>query len=200
MHHLTPLVLGFTAQHPDIQVLLSLDDGSANLIAQGLDLSIRIAPGLQDSSCVAQPLTKAPQALVAAPAYLEVHGTPRSPAELARHGCLVHTLKSPTGIWRFTGPEGEVSVRVRGPLCSNFGEPLQNAAVLGQGISMHPYYMVAEDLAAGRLRPVLPQYRPMELDIYAIFSSRQNLPVRVRRFVDYLKDWAKTPPPWALPA
>jgi DNA-binding transcriptional LysR family regulator len=197
VHHLTPLVLGFTAQHPDIQVLLSLDDGSANLIAQGLDLSIRIAPGLGDSSYVAQPLTKAPQVLVAAPAYLEAKGTPRSPAELAGHSCLVHTLKSPTGIWRFTGPQGEVAVRVRGPLCSNFGEALQNAAVLGHGISMHPYYMVAEDLAAGRLRPVLAQYRPLELDIYAIFSSRQSLPVRVRRFVDYLKDWAKTPPPWA---
>lgn len=199
VHHLTPLVLGFNARHPDIQVLLSLDDGSANLIQQGLDLSIRIAPGLRDSSYVAQPLTKAPQVLVAAPAYLQAKGAPRDPAELARHNCLVHTLKSPTGIWRFSGPGGEASVRVRGSLCSNFGEPLQNAAILGHGISMHPYYMVAEDLAAGRLRPVLMDYEPLELDIYVIFSSRQNLPVRVRRFVEYLKDWAKTPPPWAVP-
>lgn len=196
-HHLAPLVMGFTALHPEIQVAMMLDDGSANLIAQGLDLSVRISPALEDASYVAQPLTKAPQVLVASPSYLGSHGAPQSPADLARHNCLVHTLKSPTGLWRFAGPEGEVSVRVRGSICSNFGETLQQAALLGHGISMHPYYMVSDDLAAGRLRALLPQHEPLGLDIYAIFSSRQNLPLRVRRFVEYLKDWAKTPPPWA---
>jgi DNA-binding transcriptional LysR family regulator len=179
VHHLTPLVLGFTAKNPDIQVLLSLDDGSANLIEQGLDLSIRIAPALRDSTYVAQPLTRAPQVLVASPRYLEREGAPLVPADLARHNCLLHTLKSPTSIWRFSGPQGEVSARVRGTLCANFGEPLQKAAVSGHGISMHPYYMVADDLAAGRLEPVLPQYEPLELDIFVVFSSRENLPVRV---------------------
>jgi DNA-binding transcriptional LysR family regulator len=196
-HHLAPLVMGFTALHPEIQVAMILDDGSANLIAQGLDLSVRIAPALEDASYVAQPLTKAPQVLVASPSYLGRHGVPQSVADLARHNCLVHTLKSPTGLWRFTGPDGEASVRVRGSICSNFGETLQHAAALGHGISMHPYYMVSDDLAAGRLQPLLPQYQPLGLDIYVIFSSRQNLPLRVRKFVEYLKEWAKTPPAWA---
>jgi len=198
-HHLAPLVMGFTALHPEIQVAMVLDDGTANLIAQGLDLSVRIAPELEDASYVAQPLTKAPQVLVASSSYLGRHGAPQSPADLARHDCLVHTLKAPTGLWRFTGPDGqELAVRVRGSISSNFGESLQQAALLGHGISMHPYYMVSDDLAAGRLRAVLPQYEPLGLDIYAIFSSRQNLPLRVRKFVEYLKDWAKTPPAWAL--
>ena len=198
-HHLAPLVIGFTALHPEIQVAMILDDGSANLIAQGLDLSVRIAPALEDASYVAQPLTKAPQVLVASPSYLGRHGAPQSAADLARHNCLVHTLKSPTGLWRFTGPDGaEATVRVRGSICSNFGETLQQAAILGHGISMHPYYMVSDDLAAGRLKALLPQYQPLGLDIYAIFSSRQNLPLRVRRFVEYLKEWSKTPPAWAV--
>jgi len=197
-HHLAPLVIGFTALHPEIQVAMILDDGSANLIAQGLDLSVRIAPALEDASYVAQPLTKAPQVLVASPSYLGRHGAPQSTADLARHNCLVHTLKSPTGLWRFTAPGGgEVTVRVRGSICSNFGETLQQAAILGHGISMHPYYMVSDDLAAGRLKALLPQYEPLGLDIYAIFSSRQNLPLRVRRFVEYLQEWSKTPPAWA---
>src|SRR5262245_32417837 len=157
-HHLVPLVAAFSRLHPDIQVAMALDDGSANLIAQGLDLSVRIAPALQDASYIAQPLTKAPQVLVASPAYLKRHGAPQSLADLARHNCLVHSLKSPTGLWRFSGPEGEASVRVRGSITSNFGETLQNAACAGHGISMHPYYMVSEDLAAGRLQPVLTQY------------------------------------------
>jgi DNA-binding transcriptional LysR family regulator len=198
-HHLAPLVIGFTALHPEIQVAMILDDGSANLIAQGLDLSVRIAPALEDASYVAQSLTKAPQVLVASPSYLGRHGAPQSTADLARHNCLVHTLKSPTGLWRFTGPDGsEATVRVRGTICSNFGETLQQAAILGHGISMHPYYMVSDDLAAGRLKALLPQYEPLGLDIYAIFSSRQNLPLRVRRFVEYLKEWSKTPPTWAM--
>lgn len=195
--HLVPLVLRFTGAHPEIQVAVILDDGSANLIAQGLDLSVRIAPALADASYVAQPLTKAPQVLVAAASYLERHGMPQSPIDLAQHNCLIHALKAPTGIWRFHGPQGEVSVRVRGSISSNFGDALQNSALLGHGISMHPYYMVAGDLAAGRLQAVLPQYEPFGLDIYAIFSSRQNLPLRVRKFVEFLKDWAKTPPAWA---
>lgn len=198
VHHLAALVAGFTALHPEIQVAMIHDDGSANLIAQGLDLSVRIAPALEDASYVAQPLTKAPQVLVASSVYLGRHGAPQSLADLARHNCLVHTLKSPTGLWRFTGPDGkETAARVRGSICSNLGETLQQAALLGHGISMHPYYMVSDDLAAGRLKAVLPQYEPLGLDIYVIFSSRQNLPLRVRRFVEYLKEWARTPPAWA---
>jgi len=199
-HHLVPLVAAFAAQHPDIQTALLLDDGSANLIAQGLDLSVRITPALKDASHIAHPLTKAPQVLIASPTYLAEHGIPESLAALARHNCLVHSLKSPTNIWRFTGPAGEASIRVRGSIHSNFGEALKHAALLGHGISMHPYYMVSDDLAAGRLVVVLPQYEPLCLDIYVIFSSRQSLPVRVRKFFEFLKDWAKTPPDWAIPA
>ena len=196
-HHLVPLVTAFASLHPDIQIALSLDDGEASLIAQGLDLSVRIAPALEDASHVAQLLTRAPQVLVAAPAYLDAHGAPETPADLVRRNCLVHSLKSPTGIWRFTGPGGEASVRVRGSLRSNFGEALKHAALLGHGIAMHPRYMVAEELAAGSLSVVLPRYEPLGLDIYVIFSTRQNLPARVRAFMQFLKDWARSPPDWA---
>lgn len=199
-HHLAPLLAEFAARHPDIQIALAIDDGTANLITQGLDLSIRIAPALADASAITEPLTKAPQVLVAAPAYLARRGTPQSPADLARHNCLVHSLKSPTSLWSFTGPGGAVSVRVRGSITSNLGEALKHAALLGHGLSMHPTYMVSEEIAARRLQRVLPQYQPLGLDIYVIFSSRQNLPLRVRKLVEFLKDWARNPPQWALPA
>ncbi len=197
--HLAPLVMEFVGRHPDIQVVLLLDDGSADLISQGLDISLRIAPALEDRSYVAQLLTKAPQVLVAAPSYLEEHGSPQVLADLSRHNCLVHSLKSPTNMWRFSGPEGETSVRVRGTMSSNFGEALKHAVLLGHGISMHPYYMVLNDLTAGRLIAVLPQYKPLSLDIFVIYSSKQNLPLRVRKFLEFLKNWAKTPPAWAIP-
>ncbi len=196
-HHLLPLVARFTEIHPDIRILLLLDDGSANLITQGIDLSLRIGPAPDDAGHVAVPLTRAAQVLVASRRYLDAHGTPRTPADLAGHNCLVHALKSPTNIWRFSGAAGEVSVRVRGTVCANFGEPLHHAALAGHGIAMHPYYMVADDLKAKRLAVVLPDYEPLELDIYVVYPTREHLPARTRRFVEFLKRWAKTPPDWA---
>lgn len=195
--HLAPLLTSFVRRYPDIQVALILDDGTANFITFGLDLSIRIAPPLEDASYVARPLTKAPQVLVASPAYLARRGVPQVPAQLAQHNCLVHSLKSPTNRWHLVGPDGPVSVLVRGSIYSNLGEALKHAAVLGHGISLHPYYMVSENLRDGTLQVVLPKYVPVGLDIYVIYSSRQGLPLRVRALVEFLKDWAKAPPQWA---
>ena len=105
-----------------------------------------------------------------------------------------------TSIWRFTSTAGEVSTRVRGTICANFGEALKHAALRGHGISMHPYYMVSDDLKAGRLAVVLPDYAPLGLAIYVVYPTRQHLPVRTRRFLEFLRRWAKTPPDWAVPA
>jgi DNA-binding transcriptional LysR family regulator len=198
-HHLLPLVAGFASRHPDIQVAISLDDGRSNLVSEGLDVSVRISSSLEDASHVALPLVKAPQVLVASPAYLERCGHPSSIQDLARHNCLVHTLKSPTHIWAFTGPDGgSTSLRVKGSICSNLGEALQQAALLGHGISIHPWYMVSADIDSGRLVNVMPGFVPAELDVFAIYSSRRNLPNRVQLFLQHLKEWARDPPPWAV--
>ncbi len=199
VHHLLPLVLRFTAAHPDIQITIEADDGRASLVAERLDMSIRIAPALDDASYVAQSLLKAPQVLVASPAYLQHAGQPTSVRDLARHECLVHTLKSPTASWRFATPQGETAVRVRGALCSNLGEALHHAALAGRGLAIHPTYMVAADLATGRLVNVLPETPPLGLDIHVIYPARSNLPKRVRAFLDHLRDWARSPPDWAQP-
>jgi hypothetical protein len=90
-------------------------------------------------------------------------------------------------------------MRVRGTIASNFGDALMQAALRGYGISMHPYYMVSQSLDEGRLVAVLPEYAPDAHDVYVIYSSRQNLPERVRRFIAFLRDWARTPPLWSMP-
>jgi len=192
-HHLVPIITAFSAVHPDIQVVLYLDDGRTDLVAEGLDMSLRIATALKDTSQVAHRLAVVPQVLVASPAYLAKRGAPEHVAALSSHDCMVHALKSPTNIWTFSGPHGRETVRVRGSIRANYGEPLRHAALLGQGISMHPTYMVMQDLEAGRLRQVLPAYRPAGVDIYAVFPSRKNLPVRVRTFLDYLTTWFDAP-------
>ncbi len=199
VHHLLPLVLQFSRAHPDIDIALETDDGRASLVAERLDLSLRIAPALDDASFIAQSLLKVPQVLVASPAYLKRAGRPKRVADLAQHACLVHMLKSPTAYWHFTEAGQPVALRVRGALRSNLGEALKHAALQGHGLAIHPTYMVADDLATGRLVKVLPKSPPTGLDIYVIYPARHNLPRRVRAFLDFLQDWARDTPDWALP-
>lgn len=184
--HLVPLLTAFSERNPDIKFAMHLDDGRLDIGGESLDLSLRIAPSLKDTSLVAQKLGSVPQLLVASPAYLAARGEPQSLEDLRGHDCLVNALKSPTNFWNFTGPDGETAIRVTGSMRANFGEPLRHAALLGYGISMHPVYMVSGDIKANRLRPVLPAYQPTGLDIYAVYPSRHNLPSRVRLFLEFL--------------
>ncbi len=199
--HLVPMIAAFSADYPDIQFALHLDDGRVDIAGEALDLSIRIAPSLKDTSLIAQKLGSVPQLLVASPAYLKEHGTPRSPDDLPHHSCLVNVLKSPTSLWALVGPGGgRKLVRVTGAMRCNFGEALRHAALLGRGIAMHPTYMVAEDVAQRRLKVVLPQWRPTGLDVYAVYPSRRNMPIRVKLFLEYLRDRCLSTPEWQADA
>ncbi|MBC7445346.1 MAG: LysR family transcriptional regulator [Polaromonas sp.] len=194
--HLVPLVTAFSAKNPEIQFVMHLDDGRVDIAGEGLDLSLRIAPSLKDTSLIAQKLGSVPQLLVASQAYLAAKGEPLKPEELSQHDCLVNALKSPTNFWTLTGPGGKKSVRVAGSMRSNFGEPLRHAALLGQGISMHPNYMVARDIRENFLRIVLPAYQPTQLDIYAVYPSRRNMPGRVRLFLEFLRERFQNTAEW----
>ncbi|WP_296258139.1 MULTISPECIES: LysR family transcriptional regulator [unclassified Pseudomonas] len=184
-----PVVAAFSKLHPDINVALALDDGRADLVQEGLDLTIRIRPALGDTSQVARKLADVRQVLVASPDYLSRHGHPTCAQDLASHACMVHSLKSPTNYWELSGPFGSTSVRVKGNIRADFGEPLHYAALSGMGISMHPVYMVAPDITSGRLQVVLPDHVPQQLGLYVVFASRKSITLRSRTFVNFLQAW-----------
>lgn len=185
--HVLPLVADFVSVRPGVNVELCLDTGSADLAAEGLDFSIRLAPDLRDANHVAQLLTRVPQRLVASPAYLTRAGMPHTLTDLTHHNCLVHTIKSPTGIWSFTTGTGAVeAVRVQGSVRSNFGDILLQAALRGEGIAMHHEYMVTDALATRRLQTVLPHYQADQVGIYAIYPTRQRMPARVSELLNFL--------------
>jgi len=196
-----PVVSEFLQKYPEVSVSLTLLTvrKEETFVEQGLDVGIIIVPVLRDSSHVAIPLAQAPQALVASPGYLARHGPIQHPQDLSECNCLINLNKSPTGIWTLNGSQGAVSVRVMGNLKSDFGDSLKDAAIAGLGVSMHPYYMVAEELEKGLLKVVLPDYLPTSLDIYAIYSSRKNIQLRLRLFLDFLRDWAAHPKAWEQP-
>ncbi|WP_114951564.1 LysR family transcriptional regulator [Sphingosinicella terrae] len=183
LFHHTPVLQEFLEAHPDVQVALHVDDGRANIVAEGWDVSLRITRQLEDMSLVATRLATVPRSVVAADDYLERRGWPASVQELGRHNCLVTSSDT----WRFEGPDGETAVAVSGSLRTNMLEVLRSAALSGQGIAMFPRFMIEEDVRSGRLRTLLADRPPVSLNLYAIFPASRHMPMRVRAFVDFLK-------------
>ncbi len=185
-----PLVANFVTRHPTIDIHLCADEGKADLVAQRLDMTIRIAPMLRDSSLVARKIATVPQCLVATRAYLEQHGVPQTLNDLLDHSCLVDVDKAVRGRWVFEHIECSEqvdSIAPRGPWRADFGEPLLGATLLDRGLSIHPRFVVEPYLRDGALCTVLDAWRPQALDIYGVYVSRKNVPARVTSFVDYLK-------------
>jgi DNA-binding transcriptional LysR family regulator len=188
--HLAPAIQGFLQSYPEVQVSMQLDDGRSDLIAENMDLSVRIAPYLRDTSQIAYKLAVMPQVLVASAEYLARAGRPVRPADLKNHNCLMHTLKAPTSLWELTDEAGKThKVQVSGAFTSNVGESLLHLARRHFGISMHPRYMVDTLIAEGYLEVVLEDYKCEGLDIYAMVQSKRYLPYKVRLFVDHLRQY-----------
>jgi DNA-binding transcriptional LysR family regulator len=195
--HVSPLLPAFMARHPQVRLSVHLSDQTVDLVSEGFDLAIRIG-ALGDSRLVARRIANNRRVLCASPAYLRRRGVPRSPDELAAHDCLLlFGTKGRQDTWHLSDAAGQgFDVRVRGRLESNFGELLRDAAVAGEGITIHSIWHIADDLRAGRLRVVLPSYTLPETGIHAVMPQRRMIPPRVRAFVDFLAERLGDSPPW----
>lgn len=184
--YLPQLVTEFMEMFPGLHVDIHLADHKVDLVAEGIDMAIRITR-LKDSSLIARKLADFKGHVVAAPSYLEKYGEPKTPQDLADHRTLAYTNLPSPNIWDFTGPEGPVSVRVNPVLSCNNGEFTSIAAIRGLGIAREPEFIVAEALQAGRLVRILDGYDPLNSGgIYAVYPERRHLPSKVRVFIDFL--------------
>lgn len=191
--HIAPHLLAFLNANPDLAVNLELADDFVDIVGEGFDLAVRIAE-LSDSSLVARRLARNHRVLCAAPSYLEAHGEPRSIDDLAHHTCMAAANQDP---WRLNGPEGPVIVRASGRLATNSSEVVHQAVLAGVGVALRSTWDVGEDLRAGRLRVILPQYRASKhVAIYAVYPSRRFLPAKVRVFIDFLAQLYGPEPYW----
>jgi DNA-binding transcriptional LysR family regulator len=183
----TPLVLRYMAAHPEVTIDLSFDDRYVDLVAQGVDLAIRMGR-LADSSLGARFLGTNPWVLVASPDYLQRSGEPIVPADLARHACLVYSSVQGDDRWGFSGPTGEaLSVPVKGRLRSNNLSALLEGAREGLGLAMLPWYVAHEAVADGSVRPVMTDHRLPHQDMHAVFPSPRLVPQKVTSFITYLQ-------------
>lgn len=183
--HLAPAVPAYLATWPEVSVDMTLNDRIVDLLEEGFDVAVRIGK-LADSSLVARRLATCRMVVCAAPAYLARRGRPRQPQELGLHDCLGYAYAANRETWELAGPEGPMTVRVRGRLRANNGEALVAAAASGLGIVLTPTFMASAELADGRLVPVLEDWPPSERGIYAVWPQGRHLSAKVRSFVDFL--------------
>lgn len=184
-----PLALDYMAKHPQVWVDLSFEDRYTDLVAQGIDVAVRMGK-LADSTLGARHLGMNPWVLVAAPRYLKKHGTPRRPAELAAHNALIYSSVQGDDVWRLTAPRGApISVQVNGRLRSNNLSAVLAAARGGLGIAALPRYVAEDSLVSGHVVEVLKDHALPEQEIHAVFPSPKLVPGKVQAFIAYLQGW-----------
>jgi DNA-binding transcriptional LysR family regulator len=182
-----PLALEYMRRHPQVQLDLSFEDRYVDLIAQGIDVAIRMGK-LADSSLGARYLGTNPWAMVAAPGYLKKHGTPRRAQDLSAHVALIYSSVVGDEFWRMHTPKGDaVTVPVSGRFRSNNLSAVLAAARDGLGIALMPRYVASESLASGKVLEVLGDHKLPEQEIHAVFPSPKLVPGKVSGFVAFLQ-------------
>jgi len=195
VRHLAPMLPEYMARYPDVSLDLDFNDRQVDLIEEGFDLAVRIAR-LTDSTLIARKLSPCDRAIAASPEYWDTHGRPTHPQELTDHDCLLYTYLRTPGDWQFEGPDGPIAVRVNGPLKSNSGEALLEAAMAGLGVAMLPTFMAGEALCDGRLECVLRDFESTDVYAYAVWPQSRHLSAKVRTFVDFLAEQFGPEPYW----
>jgi DNA-binding transcriptional LysR family regulator len=173
------------ARYPGLTVELVMEDRVGDMIEERLDLAVRVGE-ISNLSLTRRSLGTVMRVAVAAPAYLQRRGSPLRPDELIDHDCIVHRVAPGETEWRLTGSNCSVCVAVRGVVCTNNHEAVRGAALSGLGIALLPEYLVIDDIQAGRLEPVLPEYGSEASPVYIVYPSRCHLAPRTRVVIDFL--------------
>jgi DNA-binding transcriptional LysR family regulator len=189
--HVAPLVPRFRELHADVTISLSLGDRVMDLAAEGFDCAVRVGD-MPDSSLVSVRLAENRRLCVATPGYLKRHGTPAHPSDLSRFDCLtLSSDASQTRGWVFKLPKAAdselVYLKPGGPLSCSDGEVLHDWCLAGYGIAWRSTWEVQAEVAAGVLVAVLEDYAAPANGIYAVFPGARHMPLRVRLWIDYLK-------------
>ncbi|MDA8391080.1 MAG: LysR family transcriptional regulator [Gammaproteobacteria bacterium] len=191
--HLAPLWGRFAKLYPKVSLEVDLSDRLVDLIEEGYDVAVRIS-GLPNSTLISRKLATTRLLLCASPGYLKKNGHPATPGELKRHPMISYAYLTTGEEWAFTNPDGApLRVRTNSRLHTNNGDTCRAAALDDQGVVFLPDFLVADDIRQGRLVELMPDFKGPEIGIYAVYPSRQYLPVKTRRLVDYLVSAFRSP-------
>jgi DNA-binding transcriptional LysR family regulator len=185
IHCVLPLVGEFNRLFPDITLDISLTDAKVDLQRERVDVAIRMG-ALDDASFHARALGRSRRVVVASPAYLLAHGAPAVPADLVKHRCVSFNFRPSAYPWPFMADGELVQQAVRGAVLTNNGETMRQLTLDGMGISRLGMFHVYDDLKAGRLVELLPQYAADDVEeVSVIYANQRHMPKRVRAFIDF---------------
>ncbi|CDG83385.1 LysR family transcriptional regulator [Janthinobacterium agaricidamnosum] len=196
--HVTPHLAAFMRAYPEVKLELLMVDRYVDVVAEGIDIAIRIGH-LDDSSLVARKLLGNRRILVAAPSYLAAHGAPDEIEQLKQHECLSLTLNRDGESWRLAGPGGERSLRPSGNMRANNGDAVRQFAVDGLGIAFLSSVTVQQALSDGVLVQILPQWQGRETGVYCVSPSRILSPA-AKAMIDFLANCWKSDGAWHVTA
>jgi DNA-binding transcriptional LysR family regulator len=182
---LTPRLGLLLGRYPGLTVEFIVRDTFDDLIEERLDVAFRVGQ-TTDASVVTRSLGSFGWATVAASAYLEQHGAPSDPADLAHHACIVHDVSPTSAHWRFIGPDGPIEVEVANAFRANNSEIVRLAVLAGHGIGRLPEVMMVDDIRAGRLYRLLPDFPSEPRQAFLVYPSRRHLAPRTRVVIDFL--------------
>lgn len=183
--HVAPAMIDFLDLHPALQVELVFNDRNLDMIEHGLDLALRIGP-LPDTGMMARQVGQVRQVLVASPAYLARRGAPANPDGLDAHDIIFSSLQRAATEWRFLGGGRDKVVRLAPRLIVNDIDTMLLAVLAGRGIGRPLSYQVADQLAAGTLVRLLPDYEPAPLPVQLLVPSARHMAPRLRACIDFL--------------
>jgi len=184
---LAEAVAEFCQLHPNLTIEMRLENEFVDLIKEGQDLAIRTGV-LSDSSLIAKHLLDSNWMVCCAPKYIEKFGKPKKPEALSKHNCMAHTYQNKGAYdWYFSQGEQELYVKISGNFATNNSQALRKAALAGYGIVYVPRCCVYEDIQQGDLVPLLTDYNPRKLGIYAVYPYTRHQPHKIRLLIEHLK-------------
>jgi DNA-binding transcriptional LysR family regulator len=195
-HQVMPLLPEFLERYPEVRFDLVMTDREVDMVDERIDVAIRFGQP-RESTLIARKLAVSRRVICAAPAYLARHGTPATPADLARHNCLTLSTRPEFNVWAF-GERPEDHLLVTGNLELNQADALYDACLAGIGLARVAGYLVEGDIKAGRLVPVLAEQLKESSNLYVVYPHRRHLSPKVRAFVDFLVAQFSPAPPWEV--
>jgi DNA-binding transcriptional LysR family regulator len=182
--HVVPQLPRFLEQHPELEIDVILDDRVIDLVAEGVDVSLRMG-ALPDSSAVARKLAIGGRSVLATPAYLARAGEPHSPADIAEHDVVIYTQLS--NVWSFTRDGAEASVAVHGRVRVSAAEGLRAAVLADMGLTIASDWMFGPELASGEVRRVLESWTLPPIDLWAVFPAGRMASAKAREFARFVE-------------
>lgn len=185
--HVIPHLPEFLAEHPKLQMEIILDDRQIDLIAEGIDVCLRMGD-LSDSTLLARRIGQAGRLVVGAPAYFEKAGIPTIPGELIGHQSIIHTRGPTRDVWTFRKETSEISVNVCGRLRVSAAEGVRSAVLAGMGLTVASEWMFSRELASGAVQAVLTDWAVSPIDLWAVFPTGRVASAKARAFADFVEN------------